>query len=132
TSALIFKRGGATERVLFLHADTDGYKLDTNHDTPIEQDDLPDLHHAYRHKEECWAAWEKRDPKKEWSAQWWFADADTLRANDFNLSARLYRPRNQEAAEHRDSHELLDEFAAIEAEITEEVEALRATLDEQP
>ena len=87
TSVLFFKRGGATDRVLFLHADNDGYKLDANHDIPIEQDDLPDLLHAYQHKEECWAAWEKRDTAKEWTAKWWFADAATLRANDFNLSA---------------------------------------------
>ena len=30
--------------------------------------------------------WEQRDPKAEWTAKWWFADAATLRANDFNLS----------------------------------------------
>ncbi|MGH8549940.1 MAG: HsdM family class I SAM-dependent methyltransferase, partial [Methylococcales bacterium] len=37
TSVLLFRKGGNTERVLFLHADQDGYKLDPNHDTPIEQ-----------------------------------------------------------------------------------------------
>ena len=36
TSVLFFRKGGSTERVLFLHADDDGYKLDANHDTPIE------------------------------------------------------------------------------------------------
>ena len=41
TSVLFFRKGGRTERVLFLHADDDGYKLDANHDTPIEADDLP-------------------------------------------------------------------------------------------
>ena len=43
TSVLLFKKGGSTERVLFLHVDNDGYKLDANHDTPIEADDLPEL-----------------------------------------------------------------------------------------
>ena len=42
TSVLFFKKGGRTERVLFLHADFDGYKLDANHDTPVADDDLPD------------------------------------------------------------------------------------------
>jgi hypothetical protein len=28
--------GGRTERVMFLHADFDGFKLDANHDQPIE------------------------------------------------------------------------------------------------
>jgi type I restriction enzyme M protein len=31
TSVLLFRKGGATERVMFLHADADGYKLDANH-----------------------------------------------------------------------------------------------------
>ena len=51
TSVLIFTKGGSTERVLFLHADNDGYKLDANHDSPIDDDDLPALSlgiHEYR------------------------------------------------------------------------------------
>ncbi|MGH8547644.1 MAG: HsdM family class I SAM-dependent methyltransferase, partial [Methylococcales bacterium] len=130
TSVLLFRKGGATERVLYLHADHDGYKLDANHDTPIEQDDLPGLVEAYRAKDERWLDWLARDVAKEWTQKWWFADAATLRANDFNLSAGRYRPMNQAAIEHRDPRELLAELAAIEAEIVEEVEALRVALAE--
>ncbi|MCL4470998.1 MAG: SAM-dependent methyltransferase [Gammaproteobacteria bacterium] len=182
-----------TEKVLFLHADNDGYKLDANHDTPIEADDLPGLIDAYKMREERWAEWQSwlhastsaalpptlstnggsepfgsnsvhPDPfgpnsvrpersvaeSKEngigaqdrlsaagaeskssaWPHKYWFADAATLRANDFNLSAGRYRPMSQAAVEHRDPRELLDELAAIEAEIVEEVEALRAVLAE--
>ena len=56
------------------------------------------------------------------------ADATTLRANDFNLSAGRYRPMSQTQVAHRDPRELLDELAAIEVEIAEEVEALRMAL----
>lgn len=128
TSVLIFKRGGSTEQVLFLHADNDGYKLDANHDTPIEADDLPDLLAAYRNREQHWMEWQDRDENIEWTPKWWFADAANLRANDFNLSAGRYRPMNQAAVEHRNPRELLDELAAIEAEIVEEVEALKEAL----
>ena len=130
TSVLFFRRGGTTENVLFLHADNDGYKLDANHDVAIDQDDLPGLIGAYRAREASLAAWEARDAKAEWVAQWWFADATTLRANDFNLSAGRYRPMSQAQVEHQDPRELLDELAAIEAEIAEEVDALRAALGE--
>jgi type I restriction enzyme M protein len=130
TSVLFFKKGGKTERVLFLHADNDGYKLDANHDTPIEDDDLPELIGTYKRKEECWADWEKRDKGEEWAAKWWFADAPTLRANDFNLSAGRYRPMSQAAIEHRDPLDLLAELAAIEEKILEEVVALRGLLSE--
>jgi len=130
TSVLFCRRGGTTENVLFLHADNDGYKLDANHDVAIEQDDLPGLIAAYRAREASLAAWEARDAKAEWAAQWWFADAATLRVNDFNLSAGRYRPMSQAQVEHQDPRELLDELAAIEAEIAEEVESLRLVLSE--
>jgi len=131
TSVLFFQKGGSTDKVLFLHADNDGYKLDANHDTPIEADDLPTLLSAYRSREEGWRQWLARDPKAEWPHKAWFATADEIRANDFNLSAGRYRPMSQTAVEHRDPRELLDELAAIEVEIAEEVEALRLVLAEQ-
>ena len=131
TSVLFFRKGGSTERVLFLHADHDGYKLDANHDTPIDADDLPGLVEAYRNQETLYADWQAREPDAEWKSKWWFAVAATIRTNDFNLSAGRYRPMNQTAIEHRDPRELLDELAAIKAEIVEEVEALRVVLAEQ-
>ncbi len=127
TSVLIFRKGGTTEKVMFLHTDNDGYKLDANHDTPVEADDLPELVDAFRNRDEHWAS---RTVRKD-TSKWWFADVATLRANDFNLSAGRYRPMSQTAVEHRDPRELLDELAAIEAEIVEEVEALRVALAEQ-
>ncbi|MCK9258722.1 MAG: SAM-dependent methyltransferase [Azoarcus sp.] len=131
TSVLIFTKGGSTERVLFLHADNDGYKLDANHDSPIEDDDLPALTDAYLQRDQNWNRWLARDAQSEWTEKWWFADADTVRQNDFNLSAGRYRPMSQSAVEHRDPREILDELAAIEAEIVEEVEALKAALAER-
>jgi len=130
TSVLLFKKGGTTDKVLFLHADNDGYKLDANHDTPIEADDLPALIAAYKATANNWTKWQSREAQVEWSEKWWFADAATLRTNDFNLSAGRYRPMSQTAVEHQDPRELLDELAAIEAEIAEEVEALRVALAE--
>ena len=130
TSVLFFRRGGKTEQVMFLHADNDGYKLDANHDQPIERDDLPGLVAAYRDRAGRLSEWEVRDPKAEWAAPWWFADAATLRANDFNLSAGRYRPLSQTRVAHQDPRELLAELAAIEAEIAQEVKALRVALGE--
>lgn len=130
TSVLFFKKGGCTENVLFLHADDDGYKLDANHDTAIEADDLPGAVEAFRQRDSLLPAWEGRDTTAEWQGKWWFADAASIRGNDFNLSAGRYRPMSQAAVEHRDPRVILDELAAIEAEIVEEVEALKAALGE--
>ena len=131
TSVLFFRKGGRTERVLFLHADDDGYRLDANHDTPIEADDLPALVQAYVLRESAWDKWAARDATAEWGEKWWVADAAALRANDFNLSAGRYRPMSQAQVEHRDPRELLDELATLETEISTEVDALRAALAER-
>lgn len=130
TSVLFFRKGGRTENVMFLHADNDGYKMDANHDTAIEADDLPNLVNAYRERDIHLKTWDARDEKAEWTAPWWFADSATIRTNDFNLSAGRYRPMSQTQVTHQDPRELLAELAAIEAEITEEVEALRLALSE--
>ena len=134
TSVLFFRKGGSTSRVLFLHADHDGFKMDANHDTPIEADDLPALAEVFKTRDARWDEWQRRTVEQSASAalteNWWFADAATIRANDFNLSAGRYRPMNQTAIAHRNPRELLDELAAIEAEIAEEVDALRVVLAE--
>lgn len=137
TSALFFRKGGSTDRVLFLHADNDGYKLDANHDQPIETDDLPALIEAFRTRDDRWAEWQAAGSNPapatnfEWANNWWFATAEALRGNDYNLSASGYRPLSTAQVEHRDPRELLDELAALEAEIASEVEALRAALAEE-
>jgi type I restriction enzyme M protein len=116
--------------VLFLHADADGYKLDAQHDTPIQEDDLPALVDAFRHRHELLPRWEARDPNGEWREKWWFADVAAIRANDFYLSAGRYRPLTQTQAEHQEPRELLDELKAIEVEIMQELEALSDKLRE--
>ena len=128
TSVLLFRKGGSTERVLFLHVDNDGYKLDANHDTPIEADDLLELVATFRDRDARCEEWAKRDPKAPWLSKWWFADAAELRTNEFNLSAGRYRPVNASTAVHRDPRELLDELAELEREIASEVTALREAL----
>ena len=128
TSLLVFRKGGATERVMFLHADNDGYKLDANHDTPIDEDDLPALVAAFRDCEARLEAWAARDPQENWAENWWFAEAEAIRGADWNLSAGRYRPLNRSTEEHRDPLELLEELRGIEREILGEIDALAAAL----
>lgn len=136
TSALFFRKGGSTGRVLFLHVDNDGYKLDANHDQPIAADDLPGLIEVFHSSEDRWAEWQAAGSNSvpatnfEWTKSWWFATAEQLRGNDYNLSASRYRPLSAAQVEHRDPRELLDELAALEAEIVSEVESLRTLLSE--
>jgi len=124
TSVLFFKKGGRTENVLFLHADNDGYKMDANHDVPIDADDLPNLANVFRERQTKLTAWQHRNAEEVWSEKWWFAEGAAIRSNDFKLSAGPYRPRSHTAVQYREPKELLDELAAIETEVAEEVQAL--------
>ena len=130
TSVLVFRKGGATERVMFLHADDDGFKLDSNHDQSIEADDLPGLIEAFHDREARWAAWRDRNPDDDWTAKWWFADADAIRSADFNLSANRHRPQNRARVEYRDPLEILDELRGIEHRILGEIDALAEAVRE--
>ena len=128
TSVLVFAKGKRTERVMFLHASNDGFKLDANHDQPIEADDLPSLIAAFNSREKMWADWQKRDTAAPWTENWWFADAATIEREDWNLSASRYRPESREAAEHRDPRELLEELKEDVDIILGDIQALAAGL----
>ena len=124
TSVLIFTKGGTTERVMFLHADNDGFKLDANHDQPIDADDLPDLIAAFRDRVDARQVWLDRDSDADWTKKWWFAEIDAIREADFNLSAGRHRPQYRAKVEHRDPLEILDELRSIETEILAEIDTL--------
>ena len=124
TSVLVFRKGGATERVMFLHAENDGFKLDANHDQPIDEDDLPGLIEAFRDRDARGAAWRDRDADADWTENWWFAEADAIREADFNLSANRHRPRSRARVEHRDPLEILEELREIETEVLGEIDEL--------
>lgn len=128
TSVIVFRKGGRTQQVQFLHADNDGYKMDAQHDTPIDADDLPALVQAFKDRAQLLPQWQQRDTAAEWTEKYWFASADELRENDFNLSAGRYRPMSKAQAEHRNPIELLDELRAIEVELLEEIDGLRDVL----
>ena len=130
TSVLVFAKGGRTERVMFLHASNDGFKLDANHEQPIEADDLPGLIAAFASRVDRMADWQNCDAEKPWTENWWFVDAATIEREDFNLSASRYRPESREAAEHRDPRELLAELRDETATILGDIEALAAELGE--
>lgn len=130
TSVLVFARGGRTQEVMFLHASNDGFKLDANHDQPIDADDLPGLIAAFNSREEMREDWQARDESQPWTENWWFADAAAIEREDWNLSASRYRPENREAAEHRDPRALLVELRDETAAILGDIEALAAELGE--
>ena len=124
TSVIVFRKGGTTQNIMFLHADNDGFKLDANHDQPIDDDDLPDLIEVFHNRDALWRLWQDHDFVADWTEKWWFTDADALRAADYSLSAKQHRPQRQAKVEHSDPLEILEELRTIETEILGEIDAL--------
>jgi type I restriction enzyme M protein len=113
---------------MFLHASNDGFKLDANHEQPIEADDLPGLIAAFNTRDDMLPDWQNRDAEKPWTENWWFADADTIEREDWNLSASRYRPERREAAIHRNPGELLEELQEDVEGILGDIQVLAAEL----
>jgi type I restriction enzyme M protein len=128
TSALILTKGGRTEEVMFLHAANDGFKLDANHDQPIDADDFPGLVAAYRSRHAMQAKWHERDPDDRWDENWWFAKSEAIEREDWNLSASRYRPEWREITTHRNPRQLLAELRDDTAAILKDIDALTAEL----
>ncbi|MDE0508769.1 MAG: N-6 DNA methylase [Gammaproteobacteria bacterium] len=130
TSVLVFRKGGKTRQVMFLHADNDGFKLDANHDQPVDEDDLPALTEVFRKRDAKFDDWCRHDAVAEWTEKWWFAEADAIRDADYNLSANRHRPRGQAKVEHRDPLGILKELRIIETQILGEIDALAEAVQE--
>jgi len=128
TSVLFFSKGGETKQVMFLQVDEDGYRLDAQHDTPIDADDLPIVRDAYKDKTKHLKLWNKRDEDTEWENKWWFAKRDEIVENDYNLSASRYRPTHHADVEHENPIELIDELLGVENNIQKELKVLREQL----
>jgi len=130
TSIMIFRKGGATEQVMFLHADSDGFKLDAKHDQPIYEDDLPTLIESFHSRKMKWKMWCECDTKAEWGEKFWFANAETIRNASYSLSANRYRPQSRMASEHRNPLVILEELRTIETEILNEIDQLTKEIRE--
>jgi len=117
TSILVFRRlrseEPTTRRVWFYDLHSDGRDLGATR-RPIDDHDgdLPDM----------LARWRYEKPRE--SEQSWWADVDTIRANDYNLTAARYAPFEYAATEHEDPDVLINQVMELETEILHGLEEL--------
>ena len=73
----------------------------------------------------CKNQWENPVPE-EWNhGSFWFADGETIRKNDYNLTAGRYKPWKEEGEEVLESPlELLEQLASLEKETMNSIQEL--------
>ena len=93
TSVLFFSMGGTTEDIMFINLKNDGYKLDSNHDKPIDLNDMPLAFNEYLNRKKNIIEWNKRDKNIEWEKIWCFASIKEINNSHNDLSSSKYMPK---------------------------------------
>lgn len=130
TSVILFRKSGVTDHVMFLHADNDGFRLDAQHDRPIEEDDLPGVVEAFRTRAERLDEWRNRDENQAWDKNWWFISRDEIVRNNYDLLPILYRPLLDHTAAVGDPTVIVNSLMVAEKQLSKDVSAFIESLRE--
>jgi type I restriction enzyme M protein len=116
TAALIFQKGKPTQSVWFYDITADGFSLDDKR-TPIDANDIPDVH----------AKWSKQEE----GPNSYRVPIEKIRENDWSLAAGLYKPVKTEIVKHDAPAEILSDVLKLENEIIRRGNVLLTQIDEK-
>lgn len=122
TAILLFTKtnSGGTDHVWFYDMTADGLSLDDKRTETPEQNDIPDI----------LAKWSARDSSRDTDrhAKAFFVPVAEIRDNKYDLSINRYKETSYEEVQYDPPLEILDQLAALEVEITAELQTLRRLL----
>lgn len=118
TAALVFVKGGSTDRVWFYDMEADGYSLDDKRNK-IEQNDIPDILKQYNNNN----AAEYKSTKKHF-----FVDVAEIVANDYDLSINRYKTIEYEEIEYPPTDEILESIESLSLAINSDLKELKGLL----
>ena len=123
TAVLIFTRtdSGGTDNVFFYDMQADGLSLDDKRDK-IEANDIPDIITTWRQYVKDKAGLEDRKAKT------FTVPKDEIANNKYDLSINRYKEIEYEEVEYDPPLVILDQLSALETEIQEDLNELRAML----
>lgn len=123
--------------VWFYELQNPGYTLDRKRDA-VPGSQIPELLESWKNRRKAEAEWKQQLSKGEKKNQWensvpeewatsgcWFADKETIRRNDYNLTAGRYKPWREVQEEISQSPlELLRQLEEMEQETMEQIKEL--------
>jgi type I restriction enzyme M protein len=144
TAILVFTKTGTggTDGIWFYDMEADGWSLDDKR-TPLLKEELlgpnperklKEDEHGKNNLPDVLARWKKRDKtekKNPRTAQSFVVPKKEIVGQDYDLSIGRYKVIVHEVIEHSRPEEILDELAALSAEIAAETKKLRKMLREK-
>lgn len=123
--------------IWFYELQNPGYTLDKKRD-PAEGSQIPEVYEVWKNLGKMKAEWKIQlaagEKRNQWDnpvpASWerqhfWFADKETIRRNEYNLTVGRYRPWREEKEEiSRSPMELLRQMEELEKETLEQIREL--------
>ena len=140
TAILLFTKtnSGGTDRVWFYDLKADGYSLDDKRTPLLDEvklrnlvESLSDDEHTKNNLPDALARWQERDGselERSHSEQSFCVAKDDITTNDYDLSINRYKEVVYNEIEHPSPSKILDELTALEEEIQEGIDNLKAML----
>jgi type I restriction enzyme M protein len=117
TAILIFTKAGDTEKVWFYNMENDGYSLDDKRSKLDGYGDLQEIVTEYKTR--------NSSNKNDRLAKFFFVPKVEIMKQDYDLSFNRYKKEVFSEIEYEKPAVILDTLAAIETEITKELEELK-------
>ncbi len=123
TAALVFTKGGSTDRVWFYDMEADGYSLDDKR-IPIDcKGDIPDIIQHYRNRM-------KENPTDR-KAKCFFVPISEIKDNGYDLSIKRYKKIEYEEVQYEKPDVIIEKIAALESGIQTGLVDLKALLNKK-
>lgn len=119
TAALIFVKGGQTERVWFYDVEADGFTMDDKRE-PVPENDIPDLVRTWRGNANSTSADQTRSA--------FFVPVAAIHENEYDLSIARYRQPNYRPQSFDPPGDILARLRVVEGEIASSLDELTAML----
>ena len=142
TAILLFTKtnSGGTDHVWFYDLQADGQSLDDRRTPLLDEDKLGPIpatpltgdDHTSNNLPDALARWQQRNTSetdREFTDQSFCVPKEDIAANDYDLSINRYKEIVYEEIEYPEPTEILNELSALETEIQQGIEDLKAMLE---
>jgi len=117
TSLIFFKKENKNNPVLFYHATQDGYLLNANHETPIKDNDLPEILDILKNIDKNYKLWSKEGLNE----KFFFLSQKEIAENNYNLHLFHYHKQFIKRPKKGKSIRPINDFIGNKNELIKEI-----------